>query len=118
MAIKLLLSLKPFPQNNSEENIGHYREIPTKRYVYPEERQQIINDLRLIMEYQKIINLTDNTQYEPSKFRTRNWVEINDESRRTYSKLYSVIKLVSNQIKFKTSMISQTFVIIVIHNIC
>ena len=36
------------------------------------------------MEYQKIINLLDNTQNEPSKFRTRNWVEINDESRGTY----------------------------------
>ena len=32
------------------------------------------------MEYQKIINLFDETTNEPSKFRTRNWVEINDES--------------------------------------
>ena len=31
------------------------------------------------MEYQKIINLLDNTQNEPSKFRTRKWVDINDE---------------------------------------
>ena len=30
------------------------------------------------MEYQKIITLLNNTQNEPSKFRTRNWVEIND----------------------------------------
>ena len=30
------------------------------------------------MEYQKIINLLDN---QPSKFRTKNWLEINDESR-------------------------------------
>ena len=49
------------------------------------------------MEYQKIINLLDNTTNEPSKLRTRNWVEINDESRGTYN--------VSNQIKFKTLMI-------------
>ena len=47
------------------------------------------------MEYQKIINLSDNTQIEPSKFKTRNWVKINDESRGTYNKDNS---------KFKTSM--------------
>ena len=33
------------------------------------------------MEYQKIANLIDDTSNQPSKFRTRNWVEINDESR-------------------------------------
>ena len=31
------------------------------------------------MEYQKIANLIDDTSNQPSKFRTRNWVEINDE---------------------------------------
>ena len=31
------------------------------------------------MEYQKIANLIDNTSNQPSKFRTKNWVEINDE---------------------------------------
>ena len=36
------------------------------------------------MEYQKIINLLHNTQNEPSKFRARYWVEINDESRGAY----------------------------------
>ena len=30
------------------------------------------------MEYQKIINLLDNTPNKPSKFRTKNWVKIND----------------------------------------
>ena len=38
--------------------------------------------LKLIMEFQKIISLLDNTQNQPSKFSTKNWVEINDESRR------------------------------------
>ena len=28
------------------------------------------------MEYQKIINLIENTQKEPSKFKTRNWVDL------------------------------------------
>ena len=35
------------------------------------------------MEYQKIINLLSNTSNQPSKFRTKNCVEINDESRGT-----------------------------------
>ena len=48
------------------------------------------------MEYQKIANLLDSASNQPSKFRTRNWVEINDESRGTYA---------SNYIKFKTTML-------------
>ena len=32
------------------------------------------------MAYQKIINLLDNTSNQSSKFRTKNWVKINDES--------------------------------------
>ena len=41
------------------------------------------------MEYQKTANLLDNTSNQPSKFRTKNCVEINDESRGTYSIEYS-----------------------------
>ena len=37
------------------------------------------------MEYQKIINLLENLSNQPSKFRTKNWVEINDESRGAYN---------------------------------
>ena len=37
------------------------------------------------MEYQKIANLIDNASNQLSKFRTKNWVEINDESRGTYN---------------------------------
>ena len=32
------------------------------------------------MDYQKLINLLHDTTNQPSKFKTRNWVEINDES--------------------------------------
>ena len=49
------------------------------------------------MEHQKIINLLDNTTNQPPKFRTKNWVEINDESRGTYN--------TNSQIRFKTSML-------------
>ena len=49
------------------------------------------------MEYQKIANLLDNeASNQPSKFRTRNWVVINDESRGTYT---------GNGIKSKTTML-------------
>ena len=31
------------------------------------------------MEYEEIINLLDNTPDQLSKFRTKNWIEINDQ---------------------------------------
>ena len=37
----------------------------------------------IIMEYQKIINILDNTPNQPSKFRTKIWVEINNQLRVT-----------------------------------
>ena len=53
------------------------------------------------MEYQKIANLIDdNTLNQPSKFRTRNWIEINDEPRGAYN--------VNSQIKFKTRMLKSS----------
>ena len=49
------------------------------------------------MEYQKIINLLTNTPNQPTKFRTKNCVEINDESRGEHS--------TNSQIIFNTSML-------------
>ena len=49
------------------------------------------------MEYQKIKGLLGNTSNQPPKFKTKNWVEKNDESRGTYNK--------DNQIRFKSSML-------------
>ena len=43
------------------------------------------------------MNFLNDESNKPSKFRTRSWVEINDESRGTCSH--------SKQIKFKTSML-------------
>ena len=48
------------------------------------------------MEYQKISNLLESTSDNLSKFRTRNWVEINDESRGNYA---------NSDIRFKTTML-------------
>ena len=36
------------------------------------------------MKYQKIINLLENEVTQPSKFRTKNWVQINDDARGRY----------------------------------
>ena len=49
------------------------------------------------MEYQKIANLLESTSDNLSKFRTRNWVEINYESRGYYANL---------DIRFKTTMLT------------
>ena len=52
------------------------------------------------MEYQKIANLIDDASNQPSKCRTKNWVEINDESTGTYN--------VNSKIKFKTAMLKSS----------
>ena len=49
------------------------------------------------MEYQKIANLLNDASNKPSTFRTRNWVEINDDIRVAYSP--------NKQIRFKTAML-------------
>ena len=49
------------------------------------------------MEYQKIINLLDNTPNQPSKFKTKTWVEVNDRSNEVYN--------TGSPIKYETSMI-------------
>ena len=64
------------------------------------------------MEYQKIANLLDNevalgASNKQSKFRTRNWVEINDDIRGVYSP--------NKKIRFKAAMLSSSYVITVIH---
>ena len=37
------------------------------------------------MDYKKIRHLSDNRSNQRSKFLTKNWVEINDESKGTYN---------------------------------
>ena len=49
------------------------------------------------MEYPKIMILLRITPNQPSKFKTKDQVKINDESRGTYNK--------DNQIRFKTSVL-------------
>ena len=59
------------------------------------------------MKYQKIINFLDNKPNQTTKFRTKNCVEINEESRGMYNK--------NNQIRSKTSKLRSAFVITVMH---
>ena len=53
------------------------------------------------MEYQKIINLLGNTTNQTSKLRTKNLVEINDDSRGMYN--------ANSQIKVKTKVLMSSF---------
>ena len=52
------------------------------------------------MEYQKIINLLENTANQPTEFRTKKRVEVNDDARERYN--------TNSQIKFKTSMLKSS----------
>ena len=49
----------------------------------------------MIMQCKNIINLLDNTPNQPSKFKTKTWVETNDDLCETRN--------TNSQIKFKTS---------------
>ena len=52
------------------------------------------------MEYQKIINLLDYTPDQPSKFRTINWVKINNDSHGMWN--------TNIQIRFKLTMLKSS----------
>ena len=60
----------------------------------------ILNINSIIIEYQKITNLLDNTPNQSSKVRAKNFDETNDGSYGVYN--------TGSQIKFKTSMISSS----------
>ena len=50
--------------------------------------------MQKIIDEMRFINFLDNTPSQPTKFRTKNWIEINDDACATYKK--------DSQIKFKT----------------
>ena len=52
------------------------------------------------MEYQKMINLLDNASNQLTQFRTKNWVEINNDACGTCNTI--------RQIKFKTSILESS----------
>ena len=53
-----------------------------------------------MMEYQKITTFLDNASNQPSNIRTKNWVEINDNSGGIYNP--------NKQVKFKTTMLKSS----------
>ena len=53
------------------------------------------------MEYQKILNLLDNSPNQPSKFRTKNWAEINDDGWGTCN--------TNTQIRFEAIMLKSSY---------
>ena len=59
------------------------------------------------MAHQNIINLIDNTPNQLSNFRTKNWIEISDQSRRVYN--------INSDIRFKTTMLKSSLCFIVMH---
>ena len=59
------------------------------------------------MEYPKIIHLLDNTPSQPSRFREKNWGDINVDSRRTYD--------INSHIKLKNLVLKSSYVITAMH---
>ena len=79
--------------------VSKTRQQNNSEIVTNEHDKEILNE-RYIMEYQKIINLLNNTANQTTKFRTENRVEINDNARGTSDK--------DSQIKFKTSLLKSS----------
>ena len=52
------------------------------------------------MQHQKIIKLLYNTPNQLSTFKTKNWIEINDQSRGVYN--------INSDIRFKTTMLNSS----------
>ena len=73
----------------TENTADNSLEIPKEIYI---KNIRKIND----MNYQKKINLIDNETTQPSKFRSKNWAEINDDTSGTYG--------TSSQVKFKDTL--------------
>ena len=61
------------------------------------------------MEYKKKWTYQNDTTYQPSKFRTRNWIEINDKSRGTYNANSNITSKVST-IKSKLCDYSDAYI--------
>ena len=57
------------------------------------------------MEYQKI-NFLENTSNQPPNFRTKNWIEIDDDLRGTDN--------TNSQMKFKTSILKSSLYVIIV----
>ena len=57
------------------------------------------------MECQKI-NFLENTSNQPSNYRTKNWIEVDDDLRGTYN--------TNSQMKLKTSILKSSLYVIIV----
>ena len=57
------------------------------------------------MEYQKI-NFLENASNQPSNYRTKNWIEVDDDLRGTYN--------TNSQMKLKTSILKSSLYVIIV----
>ena len=64
-----------------------------------------------MVECQKIINLLENTLNQPSKFRRKAWVEINDNEHGAYN-ANSLIKFKNATLKSSLSDFSDTYLLV------
>ena len=102
LVIKLLIELRKSQKLHNTIIQRHDKEIPKESYISPEKDRRLLMTCdwynSIIMKYQKIISLLENTPSHRSKFKTKKWVEIKYGSRDVYN--------TNSQIKFKTSMLS------------
>ena len=73
-----------------------------KKYIYLQKKCKKLLEIwhlynSILLEYQKTVSVLDNTPNQPSKFKTKSWIEKNDGS-------YGVHNT-GSPIKFKTSML-------------
>ena len=80
----MLTILHSFQENHHrivQRQLNVKQRIPSERYISPGQRQKI-NDDRIIinlLENTLTINLLNNKPNQPSNFRTKNLVELNDD---------------------------------------
>ena len=106
MVTKLLTELQKSPRVHNKIIHRHLKMSMIKKHikkdVYLQKKDRkllMISDQynTIIMEYQKIIDLLDNTLVQRPKFKTKNWVETINNSRGEYN--------TNSQTKFKQSML-------------
>ena len=56
--------------------------------------------------------MIDNTSNQTSKFKTRNWVEINDESSGTYNRTFNIIKFKTATLKSSLCDYSDAYILV------
>ena len=77
-------ALATWQQNNSEKMSIIKKYLKKDLYLYISRGKAVnywwseINIIDIAMQYKRIIDLLTNTPNQSSKFRTKNWVEIND----------------------------------------